>query len=223
MNCAINLSLVDSYIDGELAPSQVAELKSHLNDCPACQTAFARAQYVLHVLRNNPIDPPSPGFNEKVFERVHALHGKGKRSRWIATGVGSLAASFALWLLFLPIASRIQPLQELPTVVFETALMQTINLAFNAPQEFNHVTLTIELPDSFELAGFPNQSSITWETALTPGKNILALPVIATAPRNGVLVARLTSGEKSKIFSIRVIAEHQREEIPIQHQTPTES
>ena len=221
MNCAMILSLVDSYLDGELAPSQFAELNSHLNDCVACHAAFARAQHLINLLRNDPIDPPHPGFNEKVFERVHALRGGGRRARWVTASVGSLAASFVLWLLFMPLASRIQPLQEIPTVVFEAYLMKTINLAFNAPQEFNHVTLTIELPDSFELAGFPNQSSITWDTALTPGKNVLALPVIATAPRNGVLIARLTSGEKSKIFSIRVVAEQQREVVTPQDQTPT--
>lgn len=221
MNCAIVFSLLDAYIDGELAPSQVTELNLHLNGCLACQAKFTRAQQVINLLRNAPIDPPLPGFHEKVFERVHSLHGRGERTRWITVAGGSLAASFALLLLFMPIASRLQPLQEIPTVVFETALMKTINLAFNAPQEFNHVTLTIELPANFELVGFPNQSSVTWNTALSPGKNVLALPVIATAPRDGVLIARLTSGEKSKIFSIRVIAEHQRDEVSTQDQTPT--
>lgn len=211
MNCETALNLIDPYLDASLAEQEKAELQAHFDVCSSCRVQMDRARTVLRLLRAAPIEPPSAGFEERVFTKVREHGDTSRRSRWFAAGFSSaLAASLALWFISVPLLTKIDQSEALPMVTLEVSQIKTVSLAFNAPREFSQVTLTIELPDHFELDGYANEKLISWDTTLIPGKNVLSLPVIATAARNGVLVARLTSGEKTKTFSIRLVADGDR-------------
>lgn len=208
MNCDTASNLIDPYLDASLAAQEKAELHAHLDTCSSCRRQLERARKVIQLLRAVPVTPPSVGFEARVLATVREQVEKGRRTRWFAAGFGSaLAASLALWFISVPLLTKVDQLDGLPMVALEVSQIKTVNLAFNAPREFSQVTLTLDLPEHFELDGFANEKRISWDITLTPGKNVLSLPVIATAARNGVLVARLTSGEKSKTFSIRLVAD----------------
>lgn len=211
MNCETALNLINPYLDASLAEQDKAEWQAHIDACPSCGIQMDRARRVIRLLRAAPVELPSEGFEERVFTKVREQGETRRRSRWFAAGFCSaLAASLALWFITVPLLTKVDQSEGFPTVSFEVSQIKTVSLAFNAPREFSHVTLTIELPDHFELDGFANEKYITWDTTLTPGKNVLSLPVIATAARKGVLVARLTSGDKTKTFSIRLVADGDR-------------
>jgi hypothetical protein len=64
--------------------------------------------------------------------------------------------------------------------------------------------LTVTLPDGIELAGFPGQREITWETSLVEGKNYLPLELIALTPVGGEVLARLEHDNRDRTFRLRI-------------------
>ena len=64
--------------------------------------------------------------------------------------------------------------------------------------------LTVSLPDGIELAGFPGQREITWETSLREGRNLLPLTLVALTPTGGELLARLEHDDRDRTFRLHV-------------------
>ena len=85
---------------------------------------------------------------------------------------------------------------------------KTVRLVFSSATALPDATLTVSLPEGLELAGFAGQREITWSTSLTPGKNVLALELIATSPVNGDVYATLRHADEEKTFRLRVDADH---------------
>jgi hypothetical protein len=65
-------------------------------------------------------------------------------------------------------------------------------------------TLTVSLPNGVELAGFPGQSEISWETSLNEGRNLLPLKLIALTPVGGELLARLEHEDRDRVFRLQL-------------------
>ena len=55
-----------------------------------------------------------------------------------------------------------------------------------------------------EMAGFPGQSEISWETSLNKGRNLLPLKLIALTPVGGELLARLEHDDRDRVFRLQV-------------------
>jgi hypothetical protein len=81
---------------------------------------------------------------------------------------------------------------------------RTVNLVFSSTEVLEGATLTVSLPDGVELAGFPGQREISWETNLAVGKNLLPLKLIALTPAGGVVLARLEHDDRDRTFRLRV-------------------
>jgi hypothetical protein len=64
--------------------------------------------------------------------------------------------------------------------------------------------LTVTLPDGIELAGFPGQREIAWQTSLVEGKNFLPLELIALTPAGGEVLARLEHDDRDRTFRLRI-------------------
>jgi hypothetical protein len=80
----------------------------------------------------------------------------------------------------------------------------TVRLVFSSAQALDSATLTVSLPDGIELAGFPGQREITWQTSLQEGKNLLPLTLIALTPSGGEVLARLEHKDRNRTFRLRV-------------------
>jgi len=65
-------------------------------------------------------------------------------------------------------------------------------------------TLTVSLPIGVELAGFPGQREISWETSLNEGRNLLPLKLIALTPAGGELLARLEHEDRDRVFRLQL-------------------
>jgi len=81
---------------------------------------------------------------------------------------------------------------------------RTVNLVFASATALDNATLTVSLPDGIEVAGFPGQREITWQTSLNEGKNLLPLKLIATSPFGGEVLARLEHDNRNRTFRLRV-------------------
>ena len=64
--------------------------------------------------------------------------------------------------------------------------------------EQDGATVTIELADNLELTGFPNERRIEWQTDLSQGKNLLALPLTLTSATESHFHVALSYGATKK-------------------------
>lgn len=207
MNCEQAKTCFDDYLDGELLSGMCAALDSHLEDCTSCRALIAEEQKLRGALRAMPVTPPSHGFARRALREARKQH-EGHRQRWFAAGFATaLAASLAMWMVLAPVG----PLTNQGPGMSETPMMKvalnqtrTINLVFDAPADFENAVFTMELPEQFEVDGYPGQQMLTWQASLAQGRNVLSLPVHAITRGSGELVARISHGDKVKTFRVHL-------------------
>ena len=119
----------------------------------------------------------------KDYPVPEAESSRRQRNRWMLAGFGSaIAAGLAIWVITAMLMTTPQLPDAEPTIPGVTIAMEqehTVRLVFASAEALDSATLTVSLPDGIELAGFPGQREITWETSLQEGKNLLPLTLIA--------------------------------------------
>jgi hypothetical protein len=167
-----------------------------------------RDEDVLELLKDYPMAEASAGFYDRALARAAYEGTRRQRNRWLMTGFGSaVAAGLVLWLIggfFLTAPQTNQPAADIPGVVMTLAEPQTVNLVFASKTNLDAATLTVTLPDGIELAGFPGQREIAWQTSLVEGKNLLPLELIALTPVGGEVLARLEHDNRKRTFRLRI-------------------
>ena len=165
-------------------------------------------QEVLALLKDYPMANASTGFYDQALARATHEGTRRQRNRWMMTGFGSaIAAGLVLWLIggfFLTATNLPEPGASIPGIAMTLEEPRTINLMFASETAMASATLTVTLPDGIELAGFPGQREIAWETSLVAGKNYLALELIARTPVGGEVLARLEHDNRDRTFRLRI-------------------
>lgn len=206
MNCAQFQNMLDDYIDGTLTAIQFNRTQTHINECDHCQDVYAQANELLAVLKELPVPPATAGYEKRVLSFLENKQMKAKQDKsWIYAGfTGAVAASFALWLVFSPLSLFSNGSEKISTINLLVQKKQTIDLVFNLASELSSATLTIELPEKIEIAGYAGKRQLSWKTSFKKGANRLALPIIGSEERSGILIARLTNKGTSKTFRVRI-------------------
>lgn len=206
MNCTQFQNMLDDYIDGSLSTIQLSHAQSHLNECEQCRETYSQANELLSAIKDIPVPPAKFGYEKRVLSFLKETHSKQtKQHSWFYAGFGSaVAASFALWLVFSPVSLLSTKTDSMSTVNLLVQKQQTIDLVFNLANELPDATLTIELPEKIEIAGYAGKRQLSWKTSLKKGSNRLALPIIGSQVHSGILIARLTNNGKTKTFRVRV-------------------
>ena len=165
-------------------------------------------QEVLALLKDYPMANASTGFYDQALARATHEGSRRQRNRWVVTGFGSaIAAGMVLWLIggfFLTTPNLPVPDASIPGIAMTLEEPRTINLMFASESAMASATLTITLPDGIELAGFPGQREIAWETSLVEGKNYLPLELIALTPVGGEVLARLEHDNRDRTFRLLI-------------------
>ena len=165
-------------------------------------------QEVLALLRDYPMANASTGFYDQALARATHEGTRRQRNRWMMTGFGSaIAAGLVLWLIggfFLTAPNLPEPDASIPGIAMTLEEPRTINLMFASETAMASATLTVTLPDGIELAGFPGQRKIAWETSLVAGKNYLPLELIALTPVGGEVLARIEHDNRDRTFRLRI-------------------
>jgi hypothetical protein len=161
---------------------------------------------LISLLRDYPAGEAGADFYDKALARAARTSARRQRNRWLATGFGgAIAAGIVAWLVGGVVLSTPDPVvPEMPGVTIALESPHEVNFVFASARPLERATLTIELPEGIELAGFPGKRAITWETSLDAGKNRLPLTLIATRATDGIVVARLEHDARSKTFRLRV-------------------
>jgi anti-sigma factor RsiW len=102
MNCEQAKSLLDTYIDRELGPDEMAQIEQHLETCPECKTALARLrQFREFFIANGPRYTPPPDLKVKVLARLEILKRRDAmawlRKPWVYAGILLAVCSFLGW------------------------------------------------------------------------------------------------------------------------------
>lgn len=165
-------------------------------------------QELLDMLKEYPAPDADPDFCDRALVRAVHKGSRRQRNRWMLTGFGSaIAAGLAIWAITAMLMTTPQLPDAAPAIPGVTIAMEqehTVRLVFSSAQALESATLTVSLPDGIELAGFPGQREITWETSLKEGKNLLPLTLIALTPAGGELLARLEHKDRNRTFRLRV-------------------
>lgn len=167
-----------------------------------------RDREIEALLRDYPAAEPTEGFYERALVRATHEGTRRQRRRWLMAGFGSaVAAGLVVWFIggfLLSSPSLEQPEVAIPGITMTLEEPRTVNLVFASSEALDAATLTVILPDGVELAGFPGQREIAWQTSLAEGRNLLPLELIALTPAGGEVLARLEHAERSRTFRLRV-------------------
>lgn len=208
MHCKDITEKLDDYMDGGLDLAMAEAISSHAESCDTCRTVIESERELRGSLKDYPMPQAQAGFYDQAL--VHAAHkgSRRQRDRWLLTGFGSaVAAGLAAWLVFGLLLNTPQTPDagaSIPGVTIALEETRTVNLVFASATALDTATLTVSLPDGIELAGFPGQREITWETSLRAGRNLLPLTLVALTPTGGELLARLQHNNRDRTFRLRV-------------------
>jgi len=165
-------------------------------------------QEILELLKDYPMPEATAGFYDRALIRATHEGSRRQRNRWLVAGFSSaVAAGLVLWLVggfFLTSPNLTEPDASIPGIAMTLEEPRTINLVFASASALDSATLTVTLPEGIELAGFPGQREIAWQTSLVVGKNLLPLELIALTPAGGEVLARLEHENRDRTFRLRV-------------------
>ena len=165
-------------------------------------------QELLEMLKDYPVPEASAGFYDQALVRAAQQGTRRQRNRWLMTGFASaIAAGLAIWVITAMLMTTPQVPDAEPAIPGVTIALEqerTVRLVFASATALDSATLTVSLPEGIELAGFPGQREISWETSLQEGKNLLPLTLIALTPAGGELLARLEHKDRNRTFRLRV-------------------
>ncbi len=177
---------------------------SHIDN----QENLDEERQLLDLLKDYSMPEATAGFYDQALVRAASEGTRRQRNRWVMTGFGSaIAAGIVLAFVsgaFFNAPDVPQLDSGIPGVTMALAEPQTVNLVFASSEALDAATLTVSLPDGVELAGFPGQREISWETNLIAGKNLLPLKLIALTPTGGEIFARLQHNDRNRTFRLRV-------------------
>jgi hypothetical protein len=171
-------------------------------------TRITQEQELLDLLKDYPVPQAEAGFYDRALVRAVHRGSRQQRNRWLLAGFGSaVAAGLAIWMITAMLMTTPQLPDAEPAIPGVTIAMEqehTVRLVFSSAEALDSATLTVSLPDGIELAGFPGQREITWETSLQEGRNLLPLTLVALTPAGGELLARLEHKDRNRTFRLRV-------------------
>ncbi len=72
MTCQHARAQLEDYIDGELAPDQVDQLKRHLETCPDCRAEYEDGLHIKSILGNQAFPEPGPQYWAEVMPLIMA-------------------------------------------------------------------------------------------------------------------------------------------------------
>ena len=209
MNCERAKEYIDDYFDGYLSANDEKTVTDHLMECSGCQDLYRQENEFRQTLKDLSVPPPSQGFSDRVFQKtVETCRRQSRRRSWLSAG-GAVAAGLALWIMVgIPVNYSPQlPQQDVPLSTMNLHASKTIKMIVNASRDMRNATITVELPEHIEIEGFPGKRSISWDTDLYKGKNLLALPVLAKTTGKDQIITRIEHESKSKLLKMDMLVD----------------
>ena len=201
MNCEDFDNRLEDWLDGELADFEQARMSRHAESCAACRAEREVARLVREGLGQLPEVAPPPGFAPRVIATAVA---RAERQR-ARPGMRVAAVAAVLALCAIVVGLLPEPASD-PAVQATVTLdggVKMVRLAIDSAAAVDNARLTITLSDNLGIEGYGNRRTLTWNTPLKAGVNMLSLPVYAIALGDGEIAANLSIGEQQKAFVVK--------------------
>jgi hypothetical protein len=225
INCQkIELEL-DGLLDRTLPLSLAEEMYAHLRQCPDCKLLLEKETRLRALLAGQKVPPMREGFAKQAFsasrtQNENQNHHNASAIKHRLNGNRSFFAGFSyalatvaiVWFGVTQFYTAKQSSDPIQTVSMNIGEVKKVHLVFNSSEAMD-VTVAIKLPEYMELQGHSGVSNMEWKTALKKGKNIITLPVVAQLEKNGEIITRISSGNKGKIFKVRLNVNSRRSPI----------
>jgi hypothetical protein len=189
-------------------------LREHLMQCAACR-AYARDCQFRVLLGNLPVPGPSAGFADRALAQAWAAGTKERASAFARAGWG--LATAAILVLAVGLVSRVYFPGSLPTadsssavpsqvLVVAPSVVRQVDLLMVSARALPEATITLQLDENVELAGYPGRNSYTWPGSLVAGNNQLTLPVQLTGEQSGTITVAVEAdgARKQMMFTVQV-------------------
>lgn len=208
MNCGELQANVDRLLSGDLSREDSVRVFNHAACCQSCGEYLDWAHEVQSLVTEAaPNELPSEDFEARVL--AAASGGQGRVSVKPGSIGFAAVAVVVLAVVLWPMASW----QSGDTADGTTASLEVlepevrqVRVAFSSEEALENVQLTLELPDNVELEPFPGRHTLSWQVNLSPGDNVLTLPLRVLYPAEGELVAQLDDGGRRKTFRVSIPA-----------------
>jgi hypothetical protein len=208
VTCRDSAAGLDDYLDGQLEAVARQATELHLQECAPCRLRHDQVAALKAALRVLPAPAPRPGFVDGALARARrGADGASRRLRGPLVAM-ALAASLVLAVgaAFL-IGTQVAPV-PVHTVTLTLEQPETLRLRFNSAKPLPAATLSLTLPENVELVGYGARRELTWQTDLNEGGNLLQLPLVARGAVEGELVARLSHGQATRTFRVKIEIRH---------------
>lgn len=203
VNCTYLNTRFEEYLEGKTSSQEMQLIERHVASCDSCRVSMNKLMVMRRLAKKLPVIESDVDFEERVFAEVRKRYSLNFDNRFTAGFVVAMAASFILWvasIVMFPQSVISEP--QVVSVALNNA--HSIKLLFNSPSDFEQVTVSIDLPDNFELDGYPGYKQLSWKTSLKQGQTILTLPVMAVDPGTGELTTQLSYGNKMKTYIVKL-------------------
>lgn len=202
MNCTDINKLKDDYLKGLLPVLQHTAIEQHLLECESCNTRIVASRKILEALKSLSTPEPRKGYTDDLFKEVRKQYPEKSPRHFVAGFATAMAAGFALWFVSTLLEVQQQTLPALNEMTVSLNTTQSVRLVFDAPDDYGLITLSLKLPENIELKGYAGQSELSWDTSFSKGNNILTLPIKAVTKGSGKLIARVSYGDKLKVYHL---------------------
>ena len=208
---------LDDLLAGTFPLLLADAMHAHMSSCTKCKKLFDQEGRIITLLAQQKVPTMREDFAKQALavarSRYEASVDAGKNtvshtnnghSSFFARFGYALATVAVSWIAitqFISINHNADPIQ---TVSMSVGEVKNVHLVFNSPESMDNVMVAITLPEHTKIQGRSGVSKLLWSTSLKKGKNIISIPVVAEQDKNGEIITRISSGEKSKIFKVRL-------------------
>ena len=154
-----------------------------------------------------PVPEPKHGFEDRVLAQAAAarVHSRDtvraalrRPATWWAAGIGALAATLACVALLWS-QPRVAPVANIQLALHES---REVPLVIDSERELRDATIRLYVMGSVAFAGYEQQHEIEFQTSLTPGANLVSLPVVARAPGDGIVIAEIEHEGRTRTLRV---------------------
>lgn len=203
MHCEQARDHIQEWLDGSLEEGREAALMTHLGACQSCRDEHRAMRALKDELQRLPAPVLPVGLERRLFRAPSPVV-----PRFTAVAaILVMAVALTLTSQWMPSGERVAAPSPVAQVQLSVEREQKVQVALSAKRELKGVRLTLVLPNNVELAGFPEQREVSWETDLLAGDNRLSLPLIAHSAGSGDLIARIDHNGESREMRVRLVAQ----------------
>jgi hypothetical protein len=178
-------------------------LAAHLQDCAVCRV-FCLEQLLDGDSQAMEVPPHSADFVDRVI--ANAIR-QGQPQRRFGRYGGAVAAALVVGVAtaILVKAARFDAAdtagsaQQVALVPHE---VHPVRLMIDSTADRDDATVSIELAENLELAGYPEQHRLSWKTDLQRGRNLLSLPLVLQDASNSYVKVTYSYGSIQKQIEV---------------------